>query len=364
MARRDDKADLRVNSMSDKNYILNGAVLTRVFDDGTDVFEVPNGVRVIGEDAFRETNFKRVILPKSVAKIEKNAFRCCKNLEEINLKYIYKFGYAAFAESGIKAAELHAPVIPDMLFRRCTALSRVELVGTRKIGDSAFERTGALTELALPETLVKIGRFAFTASGIKCIRLPRGILSIGSGAFAGCVSVCVYSKTSTVNYWGTAISIAEAFVEILNENDGTHEYFFFYPEIFESIKGCFQNGKFDIDAYDKTIFHLEDMNDVNDRIYAMMVRLPGINKRHNSRLQEYYFAFLDYIDAHSPLSAMALLDYNKEMFLQWLELAVDEQTFPELLDYAVKKGDPEIIAAILKYKNEHFPDLNDNLDLE
>lgn len=365
MARRDNEADLRVNSMSDKNYILNGAVLTKAFDDGTDVFEVPNGVRVIGEDAFRETNFKRVILPKSVAKIEKNAFRCCKNLEEINLKYIYKFGYAAFAESGIKAAELHAPVIPDMLFLGCTALSRLELFGTREIGVCAFERISA-TEIELPETLVRIGNYAFISSGVRRVHLPRNVASIGKGALAGCGHVYVYSKTNTENFWGTSLNIDKAFVGIVNEDDGTYEDFFFYPNIFDRIEGCFQDGRFDAAAFDKVIFHLEDIrcDDVRDRMYAMLVRLPGIYKLHNSEFRECYSAFIDYFKAHKPLSAMALLDFEKARFMAFLELAVDEKTFPELLAHAVKKGDPEIIAAILKYKNEHFPNLNDNLDLE
>lgn len=352
--------------MSDKEYDLNGAVLTKAYDNGTDVFEVPSGVRAIGEGAFRETNFKRVILPKSVVKIGTNAFKGCKNLEEINLKYIYEFGNGAFAESGVRAAELHAPVISDMLFQRCAALSKVELFGTREIGVCAFERTGVPAEIALPETLVKIGNFAFITSGLRRVHLPRKVASIGQGAFAGCGSVYVYSKTSAENYWGTAIFLNKAFVEILNENDDTHEEFFFYPEIFQSIKGCFQGGRFDIAAFDKAIFHLEDISpdEVRDRMYAMLVRLPGIYRLHNSEFSVCYSAFIDYFNAHKPHSAMAVLDFEKRRFLAFLELALDEKTFPELLDYAVKKGDPEITAAILNYKNEHFPNAADKFDLE
>lgn len=182
--------------MTDKKYIVNGTVLTKAYDDGEDFFEVP----------------------KSVVKIETNAFKGCKNLEEINLKYIYEFGNGALAESGIRAVELHAPVIFDMLFQGCIALSEIEFFGTREIGVSAFERTGAPAEIALSETLVKIGNFAFITSGIRRVHLPRKVASIGKGAFAGCGPVYVYSKTSAENYWGTAIHINKAFVEILNEN--------------------------------------------------------------------------------------------------------------------------------------------------
>lgn len=269
----------RVTLMSDKKYIVNGTVMTKAYDDGEDFFEVPGGVRAIGKGAFRETNFKRVVLPKSVVKIETNAFKGCKNLEEINLKYIYEFG---------------------------------------------------------------------------------------NGAFAGCGPVYVYSKTSAENYWGTAIHINKAFVEILNENDDTHEEFFFYPEIFQSIRGCFQNGKFDIAAFDRAVFHLKDISpdEIRNRMYAMLVRLPGIYKLHNSEFYVCYSAFIDYFKAHKPRSAMAVLDFDKERFLGFLELAIDENTFPELLDYSIKKGDPEVTAAVLKYKNEHFPNLTDNFDLE
>lgn len=193
--------------MSDKKYIINGAVLTKAYDNGEDFFEVPNGVKTIGKGAFLETNFKRVILPKSVVKIEADAFKGCKNLEEINLQYIYEFGNGAFGESGIRAVETHSPVISDMLFQNCSALSKVELIGTREIGESAFELTGALIEIALPETLVKIGDFAFITSGIRRVHLPQKVASIGKVAFAGCGPIYVYSKTSAENYWGTAILI-------------------------------------------------------------------------------------------------------------------------------------------------------------
>lgn len=330
--------------MADKKYIVNGTVLTKAYDDGEDFFEVP----------------------KSVVKIETNAFKGCKNLEEINLKYIYEFGNGALAESGIRAVELHAPVISDMLFQGCIALSEIEFFGTREIGVSAFERTGAPAEIALPETLVKIGNFAFITSGIRRVHLPRKVASIGKGAFAGCGPVYVYSKTSAENYWGTAIHINKAFVEILNENDDTHEEFFFYPEIFQSIGGCFQNGKFDIVAFDRAVFHLKDISsdEIRNRMYAMLVRLPGIYKLHNSEFYVCYSAFIDYFKAHKPRSAMAVLVFDKERFLGFLELAIDENTFPELLDYSIKKGDHEVTAAILKYKNEHFPNLTDNFDLE
>lgn len=351
--------------MSDKNYILNGAVLTKAFDNGEDVFEVPNGVKTIGEGAFRETNFKRVILPKSVVKIGINAFKGCKNLEEINLKYIYEFGNGAFAQSGVRAVELHAPVIPDMLFQSCGGLSRVELFGTREIGLCAFERIAA-TEIELPETLVKIGNYAFLSSKLSCVYVPKKIVSIGKGAFVDCRHVFVYSKTCAENFWGTSLNIDKAFVGIVNEDDGTYEDFFFYPNIFDRIEGCFQDGKFDAAAFDKVVFHLENIrrDDVRDRMYAMMVRLPGIYKLHNSEFQAHYSAFIDYFKAHKPFSAMVMLDFDKVRFLNFLDFTVDEETFPELLDYAIKKGDTEVTAAILEYKNEHFPNAADRLALE
>ena len=111
---------------------------------------------------------------------------------------------------------------------------------------------------------------------------------------------------------------------------------------------------------------MEDIrrDDVRDRMYAMMVRLPGIYKLHNSEFQAHYSAFIDYFKAHKPFSAMAMLDFDKVRFLNFLDFAVDEETFPELLDYAIKKGDTEVTAAILEYKNEHFPNAADRLALE
>lgn len=53
------------------------------------VITVPNGIKVIGENAFNGNKaVERVILPESVEEIERDAFYCCTSLSEINLENV------------------------------------------------------------------------------------------------------------------------------------------------------------------------------------------------------------------------------------------------------------------------------------
>ncbi len=350
------------------SYEIQSNKLIKVTGDGSDVFKVPDSVRIIGESAFKGTNFKRVILPKSVTKIEDFAFDSCKNLEEINLRNIYEFGKGAFYCCGLKSVEVRAPIISQSLFWNCGNLSRAELYGTREIKRWAFFHTNNLVNLELPQTLVKIGDHAFSASGARHIKVPKNVRSIEKYAFSDCFHINVYKSTSSRNLWGgKSPFIASVLDDNEPDNNDLREDFYIYSKRYEQIAKCVDDcGVFHSERYDEIIFRSDDIDeeDIHDRVIAMLMRLPGIYNLHYPEFREHYSAFLAYFDVHKPASAKALLDFDKEKFLRLLELAVDEKTFPELLNYAIEKGNPEITAEILKYKNEHFPNLTDKFDLK
>ncbi len=115
---------------------------------GADVEEiiVPDGVEVIGQDAFLAIeNVKRIVLPNTVKVIEANAFYWLMNLEEINL--------------------------PDSVI---------------SIGAWAFCGCESLKELTLPDKIETIEEFAFSRSGIERIELPKGLKKIKHGSFMNC----------------------------------------------------------------------------------------------------------------------------------------------------------------------------------
>ena len=47
--------------------------------------EIPFGIKVIGQNAFSNSNVKSVVIPNSVTTIASNAFIQCKQLEKIDI---------------------------------------------------------------------------------------------------------------------------------------------------------------------------------------------------------------------------------------------------------------------------------------
>ena len=85
-----------------------------------DIIQIPDGVEVIGADAFNHKHITSLSLPSTLRKIEKEAFTGCVELSEIHL--------------------------PNTV---------------SSIGESAFEACKKLSEINLPDTILSIGERAF-----------------------------------------------------------------------------------------------------------------------------------------------------------------------------------------------------------
>ena len=54
------------------------------YTGNSEIVKIPNGVKVIGEEAFAgETNIKKIVMPNTVRKIEKGAFEVCDMLKSV-----------------------------------------------------------------------------------------------------------------------------------------------------------------------------------------------------------------------------------------------------------------------------------------
>ncbi len=60
--------------------------------------------------------------------------------------------------------------------------------GIKEITTDAFYSCTALTQIDLPESLITIGSFAFSLSGLKAITIPGSVSNIGTNVFSGCQS--------------------------------------------------------------------------------------------------------------------------------------------------------------------------------
>lgn len=105
---------------------------------------IPNGVKIIGENAFSGNNtIFSIKMPSSVTKIERGAFDSCSSLKEIT-----------FSKK--------LSMIGDSSFWGCTSLKTVSIPDSvKKIGIGAFGNCDNLKSIYIPKTVKEIGNYAF-----------------------------------------------------------------------------------------------------------------------------------------------------------------------------------------------------------
>lgn len=114
-------------------------------------FEEGSVIETINEKVFSSNaSLEKIDFPASLKTIGNSAFECCYNIKEINFE---------------------------------------ENSSLEKICSYAFLNAGinTLFDLVLPENLNDIEDYAFISSGLKNVKLPSSLLSIGEYAFADCV---------------------------------------------------------------------------------------------------------------------------------------------------------------------------------
>lgn len=220
---------------------------------------IPDGVKIIGEDAFVECELNIVNIPKTVAEIQEGAFEFAsiteisfsEGLERIedeafygvwglrkvefpqSLKYIednifsnshfiqevtfprnvLELGRGIFRGCG-NLEHIILPVnikeIPDNMFKGCVEMDVIEIPNSVEIiGQSAFEECSSLEMPLLPDSLIEIKRNAFfDCDSLDEVIIPKSVVKIEGGAFGDCYSIIkclipssVTSMMSDIFFW-------------------------------------------------------------------------------------------------------------------------------------------------------------------
>lgn len=145
----------------------------------------------IGESAFYNSGtLSRLELPESVDSIAMSAFYKSGKGLELDLSHVSKIGGSAFKESGISNVILPTFMneLPAQCFSGCKQLRSITTGGSMKaIGDDAFSGCEALESVTLSEGLEKIGESAFYGCvTLSECRFPESVRVIGDEAFKGC----------------------------------------------------------------------------------------------------------------------------------------------------------------------------------
>lgn len=125
-----------------------------------------NGVYKLEAYSFAKTAIEEVSLPSTVQKLGLGTFEDCKQLRSVDL-----------SKTGIT-------YLPEAVFTECSSLQAVKLPATLKeIGDYAFYHAGPIDCLDA-RFVQKIGKGAFSASGVKKLILSRSA-NLSKVAFLG-----------------------------------------------------------------------------------------------------------------------------------------------------------------------------------
>ncbi|MBO7433030.1 MAG: leucine-rich repeat protein [Salinivirgaceae bacterium] len=194
---------------------------SQTFDGCTSLASVtiPESVTKIGGIAFEDcSSLTSITIPQNVTSISSSAFRGCYNLTEMNLNgnNYYSFENQTLFNKdktellcclNSKVTEYTIPntvkKIGDYAFTDCDLESITIPNSVTTIGYDAFYRCWYLTSVTLPDSLTEIGDYAFAHCGnLKTVIMPESVVKIEESAFYRCDSL-VYNEYENTLYLGT-----------------------------------------------------------------------------------------------------------------------------------------------------------------
>ena len=110
--------------------------------------------------------------------------------------------------------------IGNWAFYRCSALTQVTIPNSvTSIGDYAFSNCSALTQVNIPDGVESIGDQAFSyCSALTQVNIPNGVESIGSNAFEG---TALYNNAD--NWTNNVLYIDNCLIKAKEELSGNYE---------------------------------------------------------------------------------------------------------------------------------------------
>lgn len=195
---------------------------------------LPDSVTEIERNAFFETGLRNIQLPEKLTLIGGGAFCNCKNLKQVQLPpQLKELGEGAFFNCE-NLTQIQLPAQLNKLgtdaFRNCTSLDKIDIpAGLTQIGPDTFCNTG-LTSVTLHEGLTKIEDGAFhDCLKLKKIRIPKSVTDIGGLALGirynrgnGAEEV-IPGGFTVEGYTGSA---AERYVKIMHQCENIYHVFF------------------------------------------------------------------------------------------------------------------------------------------
>lgn len=208
-------------------------------------------VTAIGEAVFKEMPLTRVTISEGITTIAPEAFRLCQNLSEVtlpstlttitacafqetpSLKTIHlpdglrSIKNHAFRASGLTAVEIPDSVteVGEGVFSNCGSLAEAAIgSGVSAITDFFFDECYALERIKIPAGVTRIGRYAFSRTGLKSIEWEERNeqpYTIEANAFQQCSALTSFEPAEGLTILGKEALLECAALETVTLPAGT-----------------------------------------------------------------------------------------------------------------------------------------------
>lgn len=175
--------------------IASGAFYNNLFI--TEVI-IPEGVTKIGSNMFNGcANLKKISLPANIMLIEENAFANCEVLSDINFAnclLLSDVAPNALDNTAWLNNYLDDCVLINNILYKYQGIAKTLTVmnGIIQIADKAFQNNTSIMTINIPESMERIGKYAFANSLINEIIIFAGGCNLGfidDYAFSGCINL-------------------------------------------------------------------------------------------------------------------------------------------------------------------------------